>query len=240
MQRLGLSGGTTLYDVNLNDYMSQTQFNPDKINVNDPEQIKRYNALRKLSGQDQLGGGLFSEADVANAGTWNPAQYNHQGLQDALSAAKKKYERDNIIDLIAQLYPGDWTGAKMNSTANPLSNIQSQLPGGTGMRARRYNQDGYARQDANIAAMFNKDPNDPKSEDTLSYENLINAIDNAWGKGVVQDQTARFGGKYAPIFEYQKKLNEVRKRVIGNQLSDKAVTPAPDTGGLKIYTKGSS
>lgn len=122
-ERLGLKQGTNIYDVDLSKYITQGSKDPNLTTAANADEVKRYNALRQLAGQDQLGGGIFGPQD--QAGTFKAYEMNQTGLNQDIANRQSLYTKTQPAN-IAQ---------------NMINTVNSYLGGGgSGMRGRRYFQ----------------------------------------------------------------------------------------------------
>lgn len=107
INKLGLTAGTRLYDVNLNDYITQANKVPTLASVANPEEFARYQALRQLAGRTD---DIFSGA--TEAGGFKPYEFN----KDALTQAIKQRE-------------GQFNDLMTRTRTNPLINISGRQAG---------------------------------------------------------------------------------------------------------------
>ncbi len=100
LSTLGLSSGTQLYDVNMNDFISKTGQNPTLANTADPAEVARYRALAQLSG-DQTADPFGGSAEV---GGFNPYSYDKAALDAKIASSKNYYENDYAKTRAQALY----------------------------------------------------------------------------------------------------------------------------------------
>lgn len=103
---LGLQSGQSVYDVNMNEYLRGTDFNPTLAGAASPEEFARYRALRQLAGDTS--NDIFGGAEAG--GTWNPYQVDLEGLKSQLDARKQYYEQD-LLNQTRDAYLASTQGA---------------------------------------------------------------------------------------------------------------------------------
>lgn len=225
-----------LYGVDASQFFKpNTDVAANATNTIDKASYDRYNALRQLAGQDQQGGSLFG-GPATDVGSFQANNFDKAGYQTAIDAAKNKYEGQNVEDLVKAMYPGAWQGANMNSTVNPFANLQSQLPGGTGMQSS--NAGDFERQKlaATIGALGQPDAS---GKNNLTYENLVNAINGVYGgvygPNALGQIAAHSGGAFKQIADYQDELAKMRGDTLGGQAPNKGIIPL-GAGGTKVMS----
>jgi hypothetical protein len=92
---LGLQEGTSLYDVNLDDFINQNNSEITSANVADPEEFARYRALQQLAGDTS--GDIYGGATTA--GGHSPYQFNSDEFAKKLADQKKFYENTRYDEL---------------------------------------------------------------------------------------------------------------------------------------------
>jgi len=223
VERLGLQAGTQLYDVDPNQFMSQTDYVPDITNTANVDEVKRYNALRKLADQDQLGGGMFG--DESQAGTYKSFNYNKDEFDKATAAAKKKYEVDRVKDFYNQL-AGTVKAPTIGQDIDPTKFLTpgtaalagNQLLTGTPMQA-------YTSGAANVYQAALPGLLNGLTGDRFNYDNLYQAANQAMsGSGGIERVAgaATQGGSYdmaRNMVAYKKELADKRARLLNSEIA---------------------
>ena len=86
IENLGLTTGTQLYDVKLQDFLKE-QLEPTISSTMTPEQLARYKAVQQLSGRS----GRIQGLDESKIGTYSPYQYDVDGLQQAIEESQAQF-----------------------------------------------------------------------------------------------------------------------------------------------------
>lgn len=89
IQMLGLNKGQNIYNLDLGNYINQTDIDPESIDlasVTNPEEFARYRALQQLAGQ---GEDIFGSA--SEAGTFKPYEFDSTRLQGDITDKQNKF-----------------------------------------------------------------------------------------------------------------------------------------------------
>lgn len=96
---MGVTPGTALYDVNLNDYLGETDMNPTLTNAASPEEFARYRALQQLAGDTS--NDLFGGA--TEAGGYKPFTYRTEDLTKGIDARRQYHEETRAKQVANEL-----------------------------------------------------------------------------------------------------------------------------------------
>jgi len=212
LQDLGLKSGTSLYDVNLQDFLSKNEVNPTLAGAANVDEVARYRALKQLSGDTS--GDLFG--GETNIGGFKPFAYDATALTNALNSAKNKYEVENINQMIEQMrnagyFAGASTGKGMrgrDDTAGIRTSLNTQL--------------------SNLQQQVANRQISPESY----YDQVRQTMDNAWapifGQGGLFNLDPSRGGIYRQFGDYQNQLQTQRNRAI----NQRELPTTPETGAV--------
>lgn len=202
ISNLGLSDltGKTLYDINLGNYMNQTDKEATLAGTADQAEVARYRALKQLSGDTS--GDLFGGAAGDQIGGFKAYDFNKDKLAQDLTSTQKRFEQDNVNNIINQMRSGNYFGGRSEGggmrAADPTSGnrtatgaLLSQVQAGAGQG----------------------DPND-------YYSQVQNAINQGWGNvyganAFNQLAGSTYGGLYSQLGNYGKELNKQRGNILG-------------------------
>jgi hypothetical protein len=87
IENLGLTAGTQLFDLNLQDYLTKS-IEPTMETSMTPEQLARYKAVQDLSGLS----GTYQGLDESLAGTYKPYGYDVEGFQKDFSKSQTEFQ----------------------------------------------------------------------------------------------------------------------------------------------------
>lgn len=99
LEKLGLSEGTNLYNVNLGDFLTSTGTNATKEQVATRDEFARYNALAQLAGVDPT---FLNNQFIDQSGTYSPYNFDSSRLINEIAASKAGYE-SQISNLNSQI-----------------------------------------------------------------------------------------------------------------------------------------
>ena len=195
LDTLGLTAGENLYNVNLNQFMTQADKIPTLAGVADPEQIKRYAELQSLIG----GTNQFEGQDV---GGFKAYEYNKDELMNQISQGKQTaetgYTEDKFISKNARGLPYNsraqvilpWGTQDMSNLtpeqAQKIIDNEAMLPGQLGNTLQHSG-----------SGMQAKIPMHDKGSIVSAAKDVINQYNSRYGIGnIIQPEDPESGGYF--------------------------------------------
>ena len=202
---LGLNQGAQLYDVNANNYMTQTDRVANIQNTAAKAEVDRYKALQNLAGM-QNNANPFG--DGSQAETYKAFDYDNAGLNQAMIDRKKEYEVNRLNPILDKLY-SSVGGAR-----------RAQMAGGMGRAAV---SDAARHYQAVLPGLLKT-----LNPDNTTFENVYNIANQAFAGsgGVAGAAQARFENAGHLLQNYQPVLNQMRSNLLGANAQDAAPAAA--------------
>lgn len=90
LERLGLTAGTSLYNVEPSKYLSQATVVPTAAGVASQEEVARLQALQQLAGQE---GGFLAGTDIGQVGKYSPYEFQREQFLQDIAQRGEQYQR---------------------------------------------------------------------------------------------------------------------------------------------------
>lgn len=226
---LGLQQGQALFNLPLQQYVSEQIVDPTKTQIASPEEYARYQALSQLAGADQT----FFGGPEAQAGTYNPYEISKERLGQDIADKRQTFTQEFAPEAFkAERFSdlGDWVQSVNNINpydSRQMSNLVNKAQE-LGLGKHIDNAITWAKRNAKSPLGNRINPEKFKQE---LFNEMMRQRDNAQTAAM---STAREMGATAAVggqLSYSDLLNQFANEIWGGTGRGGEALPAGVTGG---------